>query len=81
MAVLERTSFSRDAIWRAAPKFCVLHSGDIVSTYILTNARNTLLLLAVTHVRYGMPHGKNNDNKTDSRLIFLNLQPNGIFVS
>ena len=78
MAVLERTSFSRDAFWRAAPKFYVLYSGDIVSTYILTDARNALLLLAVTHVRYGMPHGKNKENKAYSRLIFLNLQPNGI---
>ena len=64
--------------WRAAPKFYVLHSGDIVSTYMLTDARSALLLLAVTHVRYGMPHGKNKDNKAYSRVIFLNLQPNGI---
>ena len=78
MAVLERISFSRDRLWRATPKFYVLHSGDIVSTYILTDARNALLLLAVTHVRYGMPHGKNKENKAYSRLIFLNLQPNGI---
>ena len=78
MAALERTSFSRDAFWHAAPKFCVLHSGDIVSTYILTDARNALLLLAVTHVNYGMPHGKNKENKAYSRLIFLILQPNGI---
>ena len=35
MAVLQRTSFSRDVFCHAAPKFCVLHSGDIVSTYIL----------------------------------------------
>ena len=77
MAVLERTSFPLDAFWCAAPKFGVLHSGDIDSTYILTNARNALLLLAVTHVRYGMPHGKNKENKAYSRLIFLNLQPNG----
>ena len=78
MAVLERTSFSRDAFWRTAPKFCVLHSGDIVSTYILTDATNTLLLLAITHVHYGMPHGKNKENKAYSRPLFLNLQPNGI---
>src|SRR4051812_19571916 len=44
---------------RAAAKFCVLHSGDIVPTYILTDARNSLLLLVVTHVRHSMPHGKN----------------------
>ena len=78
MVVLERTSFSHDAFWRVAPKFCVLHSGDIVSTYILTNARNALLLLVVTHIRYDMPHDKNKENKAYSRLIFLNLQPNGI---
>ena len=41
---LQRTSFSCDAFWGAAPKFCVLHSGDIVSTYILTDARNALWL-------------------------------------
>ena len=78
MAVLERISFSREALWRAARKLYVLHGGDIVSTYILTDARNGLLLLAVTHVRYGMPHGKNKENKAYSRLIFMNLQRNGI---
>jgi len=71
-------TFSRDAFWRAAAKFCVLQIGDIVSIYIFTDARNALLLLAVTHVRYGMPHDKNKENKAYSRLIFLNLQPNGI---
>ena len=45
---------------------------------MLTDARIALLLLAVTHVRYGMPHGKNKENKACSRLIFLNLQTNGI---
>ena len=35
-----------------------------------------LLLLAVTHVNYGMPHGENKENKAYSRCIFLNLQPN-----
>ena len=78
MAVLERTSFSRDAFWRAAPKYYVLHSGDIVSTYILTDARNVLLLLTITHIRYGMPHDKSKENKVYSRVIFLNSQPNGI---
>ena len=78
MAVLERTSFSRDVFCRARPQFCVPHSGDIVSTYMLTDARNALLLLAITHVRHGMPHGENKENKAYSRLIFLNLQPNGI---
>ena len=71
-------SFSHEAFWLAAPKFYVLHSVDIVSTYILTDARNVILLLAVTHVHYGMPHDKNKENKAYSRLIFLNLQPNGI---
>ena len=78
MAVLERTSFSREAFWHSDPNFCVLHSGDIVSTYILTDARNALLLLAITHVRYGMPHDQNKENKAYSHLIFLNLQRNGI---
>ena len=45
---------------------------------MLTDARNALLLLAVTHVRYGMPDGKNKENRAYSRLIFLSLQPNGI---
>ena len=78
MVVLERTSFVGDAFWHAAPKFCVLHSGDIISTYILTDARNALLLLVVIHVRSSMPHDKNKENKAYSRLIFLNLQPNEI---
>ena len=78
MAVLERISFSRDTFWRAAPKFYVIHSGDIVSTYILTDARNALRLLVVTHVRYGMPHDKNKENKAYSLIIFLNLQTDGI---
>src|SRR3954470_12058625 len=78
MAVLERTSFYRDVFWHAAPKFCVLHNGDILSTYIVTDARNALLLLAVTHVRYVMVHGKNKENKAYIRLTFLNLRPNGI---
>ena len=78
MAVVEIISFSHDVFWRAAPKSDVLHSGDIVSIYILINARNALLLLVVTHVRYGMPHGKNKENKPYSLLIFLNLQTNGI---
>ena len=78
MAILERTSFVGDAFWRATPNIFVLHSGDIVSTYILTDAKNALLLLVVTHVRYDMPHGKNKEKKSNSRLIFLNLQPNAI---
>ena len=78
MAVLERTSFSHDAFWYAASKFYALRSGDIVSSYILTDARYALQLFPVTHVHYGMPHCKNKENTTYSRLIFLNLQPNGI---
>ena len=78
MAVLDRISFSRDGLWRATPKFYVLHSGDIVSTYILTDARNALLLLAVKHIRYDMPHGKNKENKAYRLWIYLNLRPNGI---
>ena len=78
MAVLERTSFSRDAFCLSAPKFCVLDRGDIVSTYILTDARNALSFLAVTHISYSMPHGENKENKAYSRWIFLNLRPNGI---
>ena len=78
MAVLERTSFSRDAFCLTAPKFCVLDSGDIVSTYILIDARNALWFLAVTHISYNMPHGKNKEYKAYSRWIFLNLLPNGI---
>ena len=70
--------FSRHAFWCAAPKFCVLYSGDIISTYILTDAWNALRLLAVTHVNYGIRHDKNKENQAYRRLIFLNLQPNGI---
>ena len=78
MVVLDRTSFSHDEFWYAAPKFCVLHSGDIVCTCVLIDARNDLLLMAVADVRYGMPHGENKENKGYSRRNFLNLQPNRI---
>jgi hypothetical protein len=78
MLVLERTSFSRDAFCLTAPKFCVLDSGDIVSTYILTYATNALLFLAVTHISYSMSHSENKENKAYSRWIFLNLRQNGI---
>ena len=71
MAGLERTSFTRDAFWLTAPKFCVLHGGDIVSTFVLIDARNALLLLAITHVHYGMPHGKNKENKAYIVAIFI----------
>ena len=78
MVVLERISLSRDAFLRNALKFCVLDTGDIVSTYILTDARNALSFLAVTHISYSMPHGENKENKAYSRWIFLNLRSNGI---
>ena len=71
MAVLERTSFSRYAFCLTATKFCVLDSGDIVSTYILSDARNALSFLAVTHISYSMSHGENKQNKAYSRSIFL----------
>ena len=78
MAVLESTSFSRDAFCLTALKFLVLYSGDIVSTYILTDARNALLFLAFTRVSYSMPSGENKENKAYSRWIFFNLRPNEI---
>ena len=78
MAVLERISLSRDAFLRNALKFSVLDTGDIVSTYILTDARNALWFLVVTHISYSMPHGENKEYKAYSRWIFLNLRPNGI---
>ena len=78
MAVLERTSFSRDAFCLTTLTFCVLDSGDIVSTYILTDARNALSFFAVTHISYSMSHGENKENMAYSRWIFLNLRPNGI---
>ena len=76
MAVLERISLSRDAFRRTAPNFSVLDARDIVSTYILTVARNALWFLAVTHVSYSMPHGENKEYKACSRWIFLNLRRN-----
>jgi len=78
MALLQRISLSRDAFLRNAMKFCVLDTGDIFSTYILTDARNALWFLAVTHISYSMPHGENKEYKAYSRWIFLNLRPNGI---
>ena len=61
-----------------APKFLVLYCGDIVSTYILTDARNALLFLASTCMSYSMPSGENKENKAYSRWIFFNLRPNEI---
>ena len=78
MAVLERTSFSRDAFCLTAPKFLVLYSGDIVSTYILTDARNAFLFLALTRMSYSMPSGENKENKAYICSIFSNLRSNDI---
>ena len=63
---------------RAAPEICVVHKGDIVSTYILIDARNALLFLAFTRVSYNMPSSQNKENKAYSRWIFFNLRPNEI---
>ena len=60
------------------PKYLVLYRGDIVSTYILTDARNALLFLAFTRMSYSMPSGENKENKAYSRWIFFNLRPNEI---
>jgi hypothetical protein len=78
MAVLERISLSRDALLRNALKFFVLDIGGIVSTYILTDARNALWFWAVPHISYSMPYCENKEYKAYSRWIFLNLWPNGI---
>ena len=78
MAVLERISLSHDAFLHNALKFFVLNTGGIVSIYILTDARNALWFLAVTHISYSMPHGENKEYKAYSRWIFFNLRPNGI---
>ena len=78
MVVLERTSFSRDAFCLNAPTFLFLYSGDIVSTYILTDARNALLFLDFTRMSYSMPSGENEENKSYSHWIFFNLRPNEI---
>ena len=66
MALLERISLSCDAFRETSPKLCVLDAGDIVSTYILTDARNTLWFFVVTHVSYNMPHGENKEYKACS---------------
>src|SRR6266566_167995 len=78
MALLQRISLSRGAFLRNAMKFCVLDTGDICSAYILTDARNALWFLAVTHISYSMPHGENKEYYSYSRWIFLNLRPIGI---
>ena len=78
MAVLESTSFSCDAFSLTAPKFLVLYSGDVVSTYILTDAMNALLFLAFARMSYSMPSSENKENKAYSRWIFFNLRLNEI---
>src|SRR5216117_1649244 len=78
MALLQRISLSRDAFLRNAMKFCVLDTGDIFSTYILTDARYALWFLAITHISYSMPHGENKEYKAYTHWIFFNLWPNGI---
>src|SRR6266566_4254927 len=78
MALLRRISLSRDAFLRNALKFFVLDTGGIVSIYILTDARNALWFLAVTHISYSMPHDETKECKAYSRWIFLNLWPNRI---
>ena len=78
MAVFDRTSLSRDAFCLTARKFLVLYSGDIVSTYILTDARNALLFLAFMRMSYSMPSGENKENKAYSRWILFKLRPNEI---
>ena len=76
MAVLESTSLSRDAFCLTALKFLVHYSGDIVSTYILTDARNALLFLSFTRMTYSLTSGENMENKEYSRWTFLNFWPN-----
>ena len=67
MAVLERTSFSRDAFCLTGPKFLIHYSGDIVSTYVFADAGNALVFLAFTRMSYSMPSGENKENKAYSR--------------
>ena len=50
----------------------------MVSTYILTDARNALLFLAFTRMSYSMPSSENKENKAYCRWIFFNLRPNEI---
>ena len=78
MAVLESTSFSRDAFCLTDPKLLVLYTGDIVSTYILIYAKNALLFLAFMPMSYSMPSGENKENKAYSCWIFFYLRPNEI---
>ena len=61
-----------------APKFLVLYSGNIASTYILIDARNAILFLALTPMSYSIPSGENKGNKACSRWIFFSLRSNEI---
>ena len=58
MALLERTSFSRDTIRRVVPKFCDIDMEDIVNTYVLIDVRNTHLFFAIARILYDMPLGE-----------------------
>ena len=78
MAVLERISVSRDAFLCNALTLCVLNTGDIVCTYISTDARNALWFMAVRHISYTKPRGENKEYKAYRLWIYLNLRPNGI---
>ena len=78
MAVLEIISVSRDAFLCNALTLCVLNTGDIVCTYISTDARNALWFMAVRHISYTMPRGENKEYKAYRLWIYLNLRPNGI---
>src|SRR6187401_2144718 len=78
MAVLERISLSPDAFLCNALTLCVLNIGDIVCTYISTDARNGLWFMAVRHISYTMPRDENKEYKAYRLWIYLNLQPNGI---
>ena len=78
MTVHENTSFSRDTFCLTTPKFLVLYSGDIASTYILIDAMNALLFLVFTRMSYNMPSGENKENKAYGRWIFFYLRPNEI---
>ena len=44
----------------------------------LIDERNALLFLALMQMSYGLPSGKNKENKAYSRWIFFNLRPNEI---
>ena len=76
MAVFELHFFVRH--YGAPPQKNLSSIVEILFPHILIDAKSALLLLVVTHVRHGMPHDNNKENKVHGRLIFLNLQQNGI---